>query len=563
MKYSKEKKIEKEKVSLWQKFKDYLSTTKLNYYLHKTISPKNTYLTALIIFSLFILISYFSYAMFTVYEERQRVLSMQAGSLSSNVSSEDFNEGTTDVPVSANSTKIIDIAINNNSITKAKIDLNCIKTDDVSVSYLNGFNETLPNNEGDFILESGESKKVTVALINTSAEERNVSFSTDIGLSSATLNGTNYVVANSIDNPYGSTTIAYMLRNSTPFVKEIKDNYSSASISNVEVSGTYHGIYVSGMYGETNYTCPTNMEVSIEKMNDSLYYCRLIEGECPNKAFKYSYNNTNICINYKVNLENEFELSSTTDENNDIVYYFRGGLDKKNIHSYIKIGDLRWNVVRINEDGSLRLVLADIDKNFTSSIGDNVTYKNSLIKNKLDEWYTSHLGGVDSLLVNSNYCNDYSVDKESEAYKLFYKDNYDVYGFSNRLINISKLKADNVKPTLKCDNEYRFNSKIGLLTADEVFLAGNSTDTFLDKGKNKESLSMNYLMPEKLEDDVNTWLMSPAFGNTYYYLNSGLGTYVGNSGVTDTSVIRPVITLKAGVKYTTGTGTLDDPYIIK
>lgn len=570
MKYRKEKNIPKEKVGLIQKMKDYLSTTKLNYYLHKTISPKNTYLTALIIFSLFILISYFSYAMFTVYEERQRVLSMQAGSLSSSITSNDFIEETNDIVVAANSTKIVDITINNNSITEAKIDLNCIKEDTTLVSYLtlegitDSGNSTfiVPNDEGDFILNGGESKKVLVALMNTTSEEKRVSFSTDIGLASATLIGTNYIIANHTDNPYAPNTIAYKLKQSIPFVKGQIEDYHIAPISNKEIKGTYHGIYVNGTYNENDYTCPENMEISTFKINDSLSYCKLIKNDCPSGALKYRYNEEDICIHYQTNEKEEFTLRSTTDENNNIVYYYRGGIDKKKINSYIQLGNLKWNVTRINEDGSLRLILTDGINDVKSSIGENIVYKNSEIKNILDTWYTNNLNGFDHLLIASNYCEDYSIDKESDAYKLLYKQNHEVYGFSNRLLGITSFKADNVKPTLACADEYRINSKIGLLTADEAFLAGNSTSTFLDNGKNKENISYNYLMSEKI-DNSNSWLMSPAFSNSYYALDTNLGVYMMNSEDTSTLGVRPVITLKAGVVYTSGDGTIDNPYKVQ
>lgn len=580
----KKKKVQ-EKVSVLQQFKDYMSTTKLNYYLHKTISPKNTYLVALIIFSLFILLSYFSYAMFTVYEERQRVLSMQAGSLSSTISSDDFSTNTKTVTIPATSSKIIDITVNNNSTIAAKVDLNCVKTDDVTVSYLNQFSDITPNSEGDFVLEASSNKKATISIINTSSEERSVTFSTDIGLKNANLTGTNYVITNTTDNPYDSTTLAYRLKSNTKFVKEEPD-FSEVEVSgDTNREGTYYGTYISGSYEGTTYSCPEGTTKSDKgfALNSNLYYCSP-NPTCPADSFVYTSGSTKICMTYKKNNTDFYTLRTTKDELDNIVYYYRGGYpsdDGLGAGEYVKIGDILWKVLRINEDSSIRLIKASVITTPSKYSSDNTKYRfvDSNAKTVLDTWYDENLITYDNYLVNSNYCDDTTLDDSSEMFTALNGIYDTLYGATKRFSEVTYLidstlgiRANKYTPTLTCASENRVNTKIGLMTIDEFFYAGHTVKCFEDAGVNFDYIAYNFLSDKvhPLSDNevyYNFRFMSLYFihSNRFYgfYNQPGAGTnWISSLPFSQDAYMSPVITLKPGIKYTSGTGTSEDPYLI-
>lgn len=582
----KKKKVQ-EKVSILQQFKDYMSTTKLNYYLHKTISPKNTYLVALIIFSLFILLSYFSYAMFTVYEERQRVLSMQAGSLSSTISSDDFSTNTKTVTIPATSSKIIDITVNNNSTIAAKVDLNCVKTDDVTVSYLNQFSDITPNSEGDFVLEASSNKKATISIINTSSEERSVTFSTDIGLKNANLTGTNYVITNTTDNPYDSTTLAYRLKSNTKFVKE-EPNFSEAEVSgDITRAGTFYGTYLSGTYDDVTYTCPTGTTQSNINIlfPNSLYYCSP-NPTCPSDSFVYTSGSTKICMTYKKNNTDFYTLRTTKDELDNIVYYYRGGYpsdDGLGAGEYVKIGDILWKVLRINEDSSIRLIKASVITTPSKYSSDNTKYRfvDSNAKTVLDTWYDENLITYDNYLVNSNYCDDTTLDDSSEMFTALNGSLGNLYGATKRFADItydssgssSGIRANKYTPTLACASENRVNTKIGLMTIDEFFYAGHTAKSFEAAGSDFDYPIYNFLSDKVYPLSDNDVSYDFMFMGLYYIDNSNNPHGFVNNFVAGTNWISyflfsqnaymsPVITLKPGIKYTSGSGTSSDPYLI-
>ena len=140
--------------------------------------------------------------------------------------------------------------------------------------------------------------------------------------------------------------------------------------------------------------------------------------------------------------------------NDDIdTFYFRGTNQNNNFSFMNK----DWKIVRINKDGSIKLVLND-------SIGTS-TYQN--IDTTLNTWYNSNIKGKDyeKYIVQDNYCND-----QDFAYK--------------RVINN--------KPKVKCANNTK--KSIGVLSVDEVMLSSaiyNSTNktSYLDSNTNTYTLT--------------------------------------------------------------------------
>lgn len=229
-------------------------------------------------------------------------------------------------------------------------------------------------------------------------------------------------------------------------------------------------------------------------------------------------------------------------------YYYRGVVN----NNYVKFANLMWRIVRVNSDGTVRLVL---DKsagyqNYSSLVNaiDYTGYKylfydemiNNDINTYLETWYKESITdkGLDKYVVNSSYCNDSSYSTT----------NYHTY-FSayDRLVNSSS-------PVLTCketnaDFGGKYSQKVGLLSADEVALAGGYY------GINNQ----NYY----LYNGENFFTGTPA---EYYYYNAYV-FMVNNTGalqitkVSDEYGIRPVISLVATATVS-GSGTSNDPYTI-
>ena len=267
------------------------------------------------------------------------------------------------------------------------------------------------------------------------------------------------------------------------------------------------------------------------------------------------------------------------------VYYFAGNPTD----NWFYFGGYYWRIVRINGDGTIRLIYNGTSTNQTgdstmintsqafNDSRDNNMYvgymyqsgqphgltTNSSIKTTLDSWYLSNLADeAEYLDGNAGFCGDRTPYSGSGT-----GTNNTNYGAYNRLYT-------NKAPTFKCtdkDNDLYTTpgssegngalkvtpgdndstpTPIGLITADEVAYAG---------GVYNQSNRSYYLY-----NNAYYWTMSPyRFSSSYarvfvVYNNGGLDDW----HVSNTYGVRPVINLKSAIAIT-GSGTTSDPFKIQ
>ena len=198
---------------------------------------------------------------------------------------------------------------------------------------------------------------------------------------------------------------------------------------------------------------------------------------------------------------------------------------------------------------------------YTTSVGVGFTYtldaqrpneekeeKDSTVKEILDNWYVTNISerGLDDKITSiPGFCNDRDIankDSWSLDDKAFYYNAWE------------RLQTQKI-PILKCNNDRDlYKVKIGLITADEVSMAGGVWNT---------ENSSYYL-----HIGNSFWTMTPCrftLSSTYklslvFYLGSD-GS-LNNNGVNASRGIRPVINLASDVTLS-GTGTASDPYIVE
>ena len=227
-------------------------------------------------------------------------------------------------------------------------------------------------------------------------------------------------------------------------------------------------------------------------------------------------------------------------------YYFRGNPT----NNYIKFAGKDYRILRVNEDGTIRIML-------TSSIGNNefnsahntydkMYYTNSELKMVVDDWFTTNIIGDNaSKVVSGNYfCEQAKV----------------VWNTSNYTAGSATVtEKDSYTPTFECTTDGNgkgvVTSKVGLVTYDEIIYAGG---WYYVSG-------LSY--PYYLNSGSSYWTMSPAgfysyndtFAIAWYVSSDG---YTTDDNVDDTSGVRPVLNLSADT-LVSGSGTSSDPYIVK
>ena len=296
-------------------------------------------------------------------------------------------------------------------------------------------------------------------------------------------------------------------------------------------------------------------------------------------------------------------LLASTEDDYGTSYYFRGAVT----NNYVEFANKCWRIVRVGGDGSVKLILhndnptgaanpCDAANNsasaafahyngstYTSRFNENyddnayigfkygtpgsskyeTTHANtnkSTILTNLETWYTNNLKTYESVIDDTVWCNDKTnvTDTSYDPWSitpngLGYAKNVTYYGATKRLVGTSG-SAGGTGPSLKCNGELsKINSKVGLITADELALAGyayakNNTTTYLQENAT----------------DTYWWSLSPYgfdVGSAGVWGVNGSAGYFDNYNVRGTYGVRPSISLKSTTNVT-GDGTSEKPYIV-
>ena len=319
----------------------------------------------------------------------------------------------------------------------------------------------------------------------------------------------------------------------------------------------------------------------------------------------------------EISASNEAVLAKTADDYGDS-YYFRGNVT----NNYLNFKGMCWRIVRIEGDGSIKIILEHKKKTCENMSSSNIEYPNNLaIPDYPYSIGEGNYGYESTTVLNSNNQRSASFNKATYSAHNYssnipnYNSDYDSsmkYVLENWLSNsgiaLSKLKNDKwclgnttniyndsgeelsnknnyiynntgfnyestirIKPnvdsksvSLLCNgaNYEYFYSYIGTLTVDEVGFAGG-------RGKaNSSDSNSNYYyylyLPKGLWGLLSVSGYSKNKYETVYRFGSSgdLGNRAVNylTSSNELPPIRPVITLVSGTVFFGGNGTKTNPY---
>ena len=247
--------------------------------------------------------------------------------------------------------------------------------------------------------------------------------------------------------------------------------------------------------------------------------------------------------------ESGFYASTSTNSGNP-TYYFRGNVDNNNV----RFAEQDWKIIRINEDGTVRLIMNQGINNNTTyhyhedksvAFGTYYTYTDNPghAQTALNTWYETNItnkGYGNKVATGAYFCEQAKV-RPSTSF--------------NNVGNASMDPYDSYVPTFACvdddgNGKGKVSAPVGLITYDEAVYAG---------GKYSSSNTTFYLYTGN-----TTWTMSPG-GRTYatvWYTGHSSNSIGASNTSTNSYTFRPVINLKANVDAT-GDGTTQSPYIVE
>ena len=321
-----------------------------------------------------------------------------------------------------------------------------------------------------------------------------------------------------------------------------------------------------------------------------------------------SYDASASTLKFKIEeIQKEVSMSATLDDYG-ISYYYRGNV----VDNYVNFAGMCWKVVRIEGDGSTKLILEDQDSTCATSDGNwnipTITggttktgnfgytqyYENTLTasdgtRNSNEIYSINYLNGgtnndksmatafknfqtgplanyLDKLKAGDWCLNDKAYATSSDnAAPLTSQEMLDkqIKGTIFYYDSIVRLGGKTPKePTLKCNgtNMSKFAGNtdmyVGTLTADEIVYAG---------GKVNIANPDYYLINDyQKSNGLYFWSLSPfSFVDSYdsaFFVDSN--GYFDSNWVNSIISFRPAVSLKSSIQITGGDGTKENPYKI-
>ena len=322
---------------------------------------------------------------------------------------------------------------------------------------------------------------------------------------------------------------------------------------------------------------PTNNWVKVGTYSSDYYVYKGYESSTDTSGSYYEYTTLTKCKNGDGGFED---------------YYYN--CEK---YTYATAGtSMYWRIIRINEDNSIRLLYMgtspttsvgyigyyvsynidyDHPKYFGYMYGEGTTLASarnnttsSLYKEHIDYWYKNSLANDDKYISKTAiYCNDRSVSDGSynTTKTAFYMGGYTrlktnktpTYKCGGNgtggLFESTQATADKFSVSTSSGGNGKLTYPAALITADEAAYAGavwgTAASTYLSVDGNGNKYGNNWKT------------MTPCYGSGLKHMCSmRSSSALSINTITGINAIRPVISLKACVKYSSGDGSISNPY---
>ena len=294
--------------------------------------------------------------------------------------------------------------------------------------------------------------------------------------------------------------------------------------------------------------------------------------------------------------ESENSLLCSAPDNYGTSYYYRGNVQ----NNYVKFANFYWRIVRINGDGSIRMIYdgtiahengeANDDRiigtsAFNEQSNDNAyvgymygtpnssTYEethaninDSTIKMYIDSWYENNLKNTEyeKHLIDNIFCNDRSISEgipagynntgiknNKTAYRWYYGPwSLENYNSTAKLKCIKRNDAFTVNEISNGNGALKY--QIGLLSTDEIVLAGGWYESdgvyYLNTGQKWWGLSADSI------NQYGVYIRRVGIKGNVDNLNDGL--------VSNNYGVRSVLSISSN-SLKSGDGTINNPYTVE
>ena len=478
-----------------------------------------------------------SYAIFSNTKEEHGKLNIVAGTLDYKI--ENKNLKNNQITVNANDKITTTLKITSLNTISSKYELyyqieNNIK--DVKIGYASN---TKDNVKG--TIKANETKEIKIIIQNNSNQNVKVTFKVHGGLVNLEYDDIKEYGLALKEIKSGDVILAWTYVGNKVKPSHFPNKSDGYEVESVKCNGKDTSF--------DNY----NWKLSLPDTNEEEITCEFVFRDTQTLANKILSSNTLITDTPTLttssnNTSDKSGLYKSTDTNTGKpTYYFRGNIE----NNYVSFAGFTWRIVRINEDGTIRIIMQDgINSNANIAFNSNYNnytymyYTNSEAKTTLENWYQANIGSKKDLAKNVASGNYYCEQAKAK------------YGDGATSGSATMTTYNKYTPDFKCSSDGNgkgvVSASMGLLTYDEAVYAG---------GYYGQSNSNYYLY----NSSIAWWTMSPAGISGSYSTVWGVYT-TGNFNynyVSSAIRLRPVLILNADTQISDGDGTINSPFVVE
>lgn len=344
--------------------------------------------------------------------------------------------------------------------------------------------------------------------------------------------------------------VTFLKKEESQFENELKTFFAKLSVTmsdlvKYEDDTLFKKIELSNMGSEKNIDFLDNSVEGVFYTNATM-----------NGVTTYFYRGSNSLNNNLILGDNCYKIVRTT-ESKDVKVIYNG----KRIDNTCDGVNVVERLSKYNNNSNYNAYVGYMYGNASSSdyVNEHLNESSSVIKIYLDSWYNANLKDNADMISNASiYCANRKTSSFTYNKVLFgnegYSSNVTGYDMMNKYYNtgLINLDCENLNDRFSVKNDSGNNelsNSIGLISVEELYYAG-----FINTKDN----TSNYLY-----SIYPYWTMTPAYYNKGIAYNFIVNkNNLGQANVSSDSAIRPVITLKGGLKVSDGDGSMENPYVL-
>lgn len=225
-------------------------------------------------------------------------------------------------------------------------------------------------------------------------------------------------------------------------------------------------------------------------------------------------------------------------------YYYRGEYPK----NYIVLGERLYRILEITEDNNLKVI--STEKTEDSYVWDN------RFNSEKDDYYGINIFSKSRLKENLEFLYENTDEKKGE---IFFSNTEKEYIVEHDFC-VGKRSQSDIGINSESECKETMPLKVGIISLSEYYRT--SIDTSCNSVNKQECNNYNFLFSIIPDRKTKMVTLTANADNSYTFYRINYGELETRNAYTD-NYLFPVIYLDKNILYKSGTGTLEDPYIVR